>query len=103
VVEQVKKQLNKLIDVIKVSEFPAEESVIRELCLVKVAVPNKEAKTEIMNYAKVYKTKIIDITPKSMALEVIGTPEKIDSFLELIKSFGIKEISRTGVTAVSRG
>ncbi|MBW2974350.1 acetolactate synthase small subunit [Candidatus Woesearchaeota archaeon] len=103
VLEQVEKQVNKLIDTIKVTEMPAEKSVIRELCLLKIAVPNKKAKEEILRYTKIYKTKIVDITQKAVTVELIGVPAKIDAFIDLMKEFGIKEISRTGVTAVSRG
>lgn len=101
--EQVEKQVNKLIDTVKVMEMPEGKSVIRELCLVKVAIPNKKAKEEILRYTKIYKTKIVDITPKSVTAELIGDPDKIDSFIELMKQFGVKEVSRTGATAVSRG
>ncbi len=101
--EQVEKQVNKLIDTIKVTEMPEDSSVIRELCLIKVAMSNKKAKEEILRYTKIYKTKIVDINQKSVTAELIGTPDKIDAFIDLMKQFGIKEISRTGVTAVSRG
>ena len=101
--EQVEKQVNKLIDTIKVVEMPEDTSVIRELCLLKVAIPNKKAKEEILRYTKIYKTKIVDITQKSITAELIGEPAKIDAFIDLMKQFGVKEVSRTGVTAVSRG
>ncbi|MFH1396909.1 MAG: acetolactate synthase small subunit [archaeon] len=101
--EQVEKQVNKLIDTIKVIEMPEENSVIRELCLIKVAINGQKAKEEILRYTKIYKTKIVDITTKSVTAELIGEPAKIDAFIELMKQFGVKEISRTGVTAVSRG
>ncbi|MEA2037166.1 MAG: acetolactate synthase small subunit [Nanoarchaeota archaeon] len=101
--EQVEKQMNKLIDVVKVIEMPEDKSVMRELCLVKVAIPNKKAKEDILRYTKIYKTKIVDITQKAITAELIGVPAKIDAFIDLMKQFGIKEISRTGVTAVSRG
>ena len=103
IIEQVEKQVNKLIDAIKVIEMPEESSVIRELCLLKVAIPDKKAKEDILRYAKIYKTKIVDITPKSATAEIIGPPAKIDAFIDLMRQFGIKEMSRTGVTAISRG
>ena len=103
ILEQVEKQVNKLIDTIKVTEMSEENSVIRELCLIKVALPNKKAKEEILRYTKIYKTKIVDINQRSVTAELIGTPDKIDAFINLMKQFGVKEISRTGVTAVSRG
>ena len=102
VLEQVQKQINKLIDTIKVIEMPSGKSIIRELCLLKIALPDKKAKEEILRYTKIYKTKIVDITQKDVTAELVGTPDKIDSFIELMKPFGIREISRTGVTAVSR-
>jgi len=102
-VEQVEKQVNKLVDTIKVAELPEKESVFRELCLIKVAIPNKKAKEEILRYTKIYKTKIVDINTRSVTAEIVGAPEKIESFIELMLPFGIKDISRTGVTAIPRG
>ena len=99
--EQVEKQINKLIDVIKVTELGS--GIIRELCLIKVKTPNKKAKDDLFEYAKVYKAKFVDVNHESMTLEIIGVPEKIDSFIEMIRSHGISDISRTGVTAIQRG
>ena len=101
-IEQVEKQLNKMIDVVKVSDLPAEESVIRELCLVKVSAPDSKKHDEIVKYANVYKNKIVDITPKTITIEVVGEPLKINTFLELVRPFGIKDVSRTGVTGIPR-
>ncbi len=103
VLEQVEKQVNKLIDTIKVMEMPEGKSVIRELCLIKVSIANKKQKDEVMKYTEIYKTKIVDITQKFISMELIGTPAKIDAFIDLMKQFGIKEVSRTGATAISRG
>ncbi len=100
--EQVEKQINKLIDTVKVIEMPADKSIIKELCLLKIALPNKKAKEEVLRYTKIYKTKIVDITQKDVTAMLVGDPDKIDSFIELMKPFGVKEVSRTGVTAVSR-
>ena len=102
IIEQVEKQLNKLVDVIKVTEMKRGDSVIRELCLIKVSAKTKKAKDEIFNYAKIYKIKFVDVSPETLSMELIGTPEKIDSFIELIKGYGIHDISRTGVTAINR-
>lgn len=101
--EQVEKQINKLIDVVKVMEMPYESSVIRELCLIKVTAPNEKVRDEILRYTKIYKTKIVDINTKTVTVQIVAGPQKIDAFIDLMKQFGIKEISRTGVTAVSRG
>lgn len=98
--EQVEKQINKLIDVTKVSDLG--NGIIRELCLIKVKTPDKKTKDSLFEYAKVYKAKFVDVNHKSMTLELIGVPEKIDSFIEMVKSYGIIDISRTGVTAMSR-
>ncbi len=100
--EQVEKQVNKLIDTVKVMEMPSDKSVIRELCLLKVSISNKKQKEEVLRYTKIYKTKIVDITQKYVTCELIGEPAKIDSFIDLMKQFGIKEVSRTGATAISR-
>ena len=103
IIEQVIKQVNKLIDVLKVVEFPSDNSIITELCLVKVGINGEKAKDELLKYAEVYNVKVVDITPKSLIFRIVGEPQKIDSFIELVKTFGIKEISRTGVTAMARG
>jgi acetolactate synthase-1/3 small subunit len=99
--EQVEKQINKLVDVVKVTDM--NEGVIRELCLIKVRTGDKKAKDSLFEYAKIYKAKFVDVNHDSMTLEIIGVPEKIDSFIEMIKGFGIMDISRTGVTAIQRG
>jgi acetolactate synthase-1/3 small subunit len=103
ILEQVSKQVNKLVDVIKVSELKGEDAIVSELCLVKVGIPNEKSKKEVLRYADIYKVKIADLTPKSVIFRVIGDSAKVDSFLNLVKKFGIKEISRTGVTAMGRG
>jgi acetolactate synthase-1/3 small subunit len=101
-VEQVEKQLNKMIDVLKVTRLPSHISVIKELCLVKIAAPDQKKHDQIIKYANVYKNKIVDITPKNITIQIIGEPQKINTFLELVKPFGIKDVSRTGVTGISR-
>jgi acetolactate synthase-1/3 small subunit len=102
IVEQVVKQLNKLVEVIKVSLINPERAVVRELALIKVNAP-KGAKSEIINYAKIFKGHIVDASPKSLIVEVTGDSDKIDAFIELLKPHGIKEVARTGITALSRG
>jgi acetolactate synthase-1/3 small subunit len=102
VLEQVEKQVNKLVDVIKVIELPPMDSIIIELCLVKVNIADEKAKDDLLKYANIYKAKIVDITPKSVIFRLVGSTKKIDSFIELLKKYGIKDISRTGVTAIDR-
>lgn len=102
VLEQVTKQLNKLIDVIRVTDLQSEESVERELALIKVNsdVTNR---SEIMQIADVFRARIIDVGSKSMTVEVTGDEGKITAIEQLLKPFGIKEMVRTGKVALSRG
>lgn len=102
VVEQVKKQLNKLIDVIKVSRIYSTESVERELILIKIdAEPEK--RSEIIQVADIFRANIIDVSHKSMIIELTGDKEKINAFEEVLRPFGIKELVRTGLVALNRG
>jgi len=101
-IEQVEKQCNKLIDVLKVTELKPDESIIRELCIVKVNISNKKHKDDIIKYVDIYKNKIMDITSKSITIQILGDTQKIDTFLGLMESYGIKDISRTGVTGMIR-
>ncbi len=103
VLEQIVKQVNKLVSVIKITEIRHDDSIVVELGLIKVSISNDKMKDDIIKYADVYKAKIVDITPKAAILQILGDPQKIDAFIELVKRFGIKEISRTGVTGMSRG
>lgn len=100
--EQVEKQLNKLVDVIKLTDLNEEKSVVREHCLVKVSAMDESARKEIMSYSDIYRNSIVDLAHDSVIVEMTGTPKKVDAFLDLIKKFGIKEISRTGVNAMQR-
>lgn len=102
-VEQVVKQLQKLIDVIRVSILEPGKSVIRELALVKVYTADSKAKSDVVNYASIFRGRIVDVSKDSMIIEVTGSPSKIDAFIELLKAYGIKELARTGVVAMSRG
>ncbi len=95
VIEQVKKQLNKLIDVIKVSDHSGLPTVERELVLVKVnAPPNK--RPEIYQLGEIFRADIADISQKTITLGVKGDPNQIQNFIELLKPYGIKELMRTG-------
>jgi len=103
VLEQVVKQMNKLIPVLKVRELTEGESVRRELALIKVTASRADARTEISQYVEVFRGSIVDISPDAMILEITGDPEKIDAFVRLMQPYGIKELTRTGVTAIHRG
>ena len=102
ILEQVTKQLNKLVDVIKIKDI-SKNAVKRELCLVKVNIPNEKARAEIMQYANIFRAKIVDVCEETLIIELTGDMEKINAFISLLKGYGIKKISRTGLTAMARG
>jgi acetolactate synthase I/III small subunit len=102
VLEQVIKQLSKLINVIRVSELEAGESVERELAIIKVSA-DKESRSEIMQIVNIFRAKIIDVSQRSMIIEVTGDEEKVDAMVQLLRQFGIKEIARTGKVSMVRG
>ncbi|MDO9097916.1 MAG: acetolactate synthase small subunit [Candidatus Methanoperedens sp.] len=102
ILEQVMKQLNKLIDVIRVSDIPPEESVNRELALIKVGV-DSTTRAEVMQIVDVFRAKIVDVGIKSLVVEVTGDESKINAMEQLLRQFGIKEMVRTGKIAMNRG
>jgi len=99
--EQIVKQLNKLVDVLKVQDFREGEYVDRELVLVKVSVDSK-TRAEVMQITDIFRAKIVDVQPKTLTIEITGDESKVDKFLELMKSFGIAELTRTGKVALPR-
>ncbi|CAG0965742.1 MAG: acetolactate synthase 3 regulatory subunit [Candidatus Methanoperedens nitroreducens] len=102
ILEQVEKQLNKLIDVIRVSDIPADESVNRELALIKVGV-DTTTRAEVMQIVDIFRAKIVDVGIKSLVIEVTGDESKINAMEQLLRQFGIKEMVRTGKIAMNRG
>ncbi len=102
VLEQVEKQLNKLIDVIRVSDIPPDESVSRELALIKVGV-DSTTRAEVMQIVDVFRAKIVDVGIKSLVVEVTGDESKIKAMEQLLRQFGIREMVRTGKIAMNRG
>ena len=99
--EQIVKQLNKLPNVLKVQNFSAGEYVDRELVLVKVAVDSK-SRAEVMQITDIFRAKIVDVQPKSLTIEITGNDIKVEKFLDLMNSFGVQEITRTGKAALPR-
>lgn len=99
--EQIVKQLNKLVDVSKVTDFREGEFVDRELVLVKVDVDSK-TRAEVMQITDIFRAKIVDVQPKTLTIEITGDESKVEKFLELMKSFGIVELTRTGKVALPR-
>lgn len=102
-IEQVIKQLNKLIDVLKVTRLDPENIVTRELALIKVSATSTKARSDIINYADIFRARVVDVCTESLMMEITGTSDKIDAFVTLMKPFGIKEVARTGITSLSRG
>jgi acetolactate synthase I/III small subunit len=102
-VEQVRKQLlAKVIEVVKVTDITDEDIVVRELALVKVkALPG--TRSEIIQMVDIFRADIVDVSPESLTIEITGTEDKIDSLINLLRPFGIREISRTGRIALTRG
>jgi acetolactate synthase-1/3 small subunit len=102
VLEQVIKQLSKLINVIRVSEMDPSESLERELAVIKVSV-DRENRSEIMQIVNIFRARIIDVSQRSMIIEVTGDEEKVDAIIQLLRQFGIKELARTGKVSMLRG
>ena len=101
-VEQVRKQLDKLIEVVKITDITEGHIVARELALIKVHATTA-TRSEIIQLVDIYKATIVDVSSDAVTIEVTGEEEKIDSLCSLLRKFGIKEISRTGRIALSRG
>ena len=102
VVEQVEKQLNKLIEVIKVRTIPEDKMIGRELVLLKVNATNK-TRQDIMTICDIMGAKVDDISPNSLTLELSDTPDRIDTFEAMLRPFSILEVVRTGVIALQKG
>jgi len=101
-VEQVRKQLDKVIDVIKLSDITEESMVDRELALIKVKT-TPDTRSEIMQIVDIFRANIVDVAPESLIVEVTGDEDKIGSLYNLLSDFGIKELARTGRLAMIRG
>ena len=102
ILEQILKQLNKLINVIKVVDFQEVEHVSREMVLVKVNVTERN-REEILRMTEIFRGRVIDVSARTYTVEITGTEEKIKAFLTLVKPLGIKELVRTGAVAMIRG
>ena len=101
--EQIIKQTNKLIEVIKVRELKPQTAIKRQLALLKIHAPDEQNKSEIIQYTNIFRGHVIDVTHKTITIEITGNPDKINAFINLVKPFGIKETAKTGVTALTRG
>ena len=101
IVEQITKQLNKLIDVIKVVDMTELDHVEREMVLIKVS-PRQEDKAEVLRLAEIFRGRIVDSSPKTYTIEITGDEKKIAAIVELLRPMGIKEFVRTGKIAIAR-
>ncbi|MDA1275135.1 MAG: acetolactate synthase small subunit [Verrucomicrobia bacterium] len=99
--EQIVKQLNKLVEVLEVRDFCDYEYIDRELVLVRVGVDSK-TRAEVMQITDIFRAKIVDVQPKSLTIEITGNEGKVEKFLELMNHFGVRELTRTGKVALSR-
>lgn len=101
IIEQVTKQLNKLVDTIKVYDLTSEPHLERELALIKVQAEVK-GRSEITQLAEIFRAKIVDVSDRTYTLEITGTNDKVSAFVDLLTPFGIKELIRAGTVAVAR-
>lgn len=102
ILEQITKQLNKLIDIIKVQDFAGKDFVDRELLLIKISCTSQN-RSEIMQIVDIFRAKIVDVSHNYITVEITGTEKKVEAFIDLMKPFGVKEIARTGKVAMARG
>lgn len=101
IIEQISKQLNKLIDVIKVTDLTELDHVEREMVLIKVS-PRQENKAEVLRAAEIFRGRVVDSSLNTYTIEITGDEKKIEAFIELMKPMGIKEFVRTGKVAIAR-
>ncbi len=101
-VEQVRKQLGKIVDVVKVSDITGTDTISRELALIKVHA-GSQTRSEIIQIVDIFRAKIVDVAVDSLTIEVTGDEAKVETLYNLLKGFGIKEIARTGYIAMTRG
>ncbi len=100
--EQVTKQLNKLVNVLKVVELEAETAIQRELLLVKVKA-DQGTRTQVLEIVQVFRAKVVDVATDAVAIEVTGTADKLDAFIRVLEPYGIRELVQSGMVAVGRG
>ena len=101
-VDQVTKQLYKLIDVVKVSDISKEDVVLRELALIKVRT-TPSTRPEVLQLVEIFRSNVVDVSPDSVIIEVTGDEDKVDSLLRILKPFGVREVMRTGRVGLMRG
>ncbi len=102
ILEQVRKQLSKVVDVVKVTDVTADNITVRELALIKVRATSS-TRSEIIEIADIFRANIVDVAADSLTIEITGDEDKVDSLVNLVRGFGIKEVARTGCIAMLRG
>jgi acetolactate synthase-1/3 small subunit len=102
VIDQIKKQVDKLVDVVRVVELMPERAVFRELALIKVTA-DKKTRVEIISIVDTFRGKVIDIASETVTIEITGDQNKVAAFIAAVEDYGIKEIVRTGLTGLCRG
>lgn len=102
VVDQVVKQMHKVVDITRVEDISDQAAILRELALIRVKT-NAETRGEIMQFADIYRAQIVDVSLGSLVVQIVGTEDKVDSLIELLDRFGIEEMVRTGRVALCRG
>jgi acetolactate synthase-1/3 small subunit len=102
-IDQVTKQLHKLVNVIKIRDLEPAETVARELALFKISCQDGEARAQVMQFTEIFRGKTVDVSKRSVTVEVTGADDKIEAFEEMVRPFGLIEMVRTGEVAVARG
>lgn len=102
ILDQIQKQVYKIVDVVKVKIFPESGVIRREMMLIKVKA-NEEVRQQIIQIAEIYRGSILDVSPNSLTMEITGNVEKLQGFVGMMEKFTILEIARTGIVAMSRG
>jgi len=102
VADQVVKQMSKVVDVTRVEDISDQPTILRELALIRVRTTS-ETRSEIMQFAEIYRAQIVDISQESLVVQIVGAEDKVDSLIELLDRFGIEEMVRTGRVALRRG
>ena len=102
-IDQVTKQLHKLVEVIKIRDLEPAETVARELALFKISCQDGDARAQVMQFAEIFRAGVVDVSKRSVTVEVTGSQDKIEAFEEMVRPFGLIEMVRTGEIAVARG
>src|ERR671922_518369 len=101
--DQVTKQLHKLVHVIKIRDLEPQERVARELALFKISCQDGEARAQVMQFTDIFRGNVVDVSKRSVTVEITGTDDKVEAFEEMVRPFGLIELVRTGEVAVARG